>query len=156
MILRGDLTRITPNLRGGHCNLCIRARVGAFHFYCSFLCLIGSFRSYELYKVANFVLRFSYNNFLALLGANYLQSSVDKVKIDAVNILEILHKDGPGFNSKPVLNDLGVKVFGLLVREVLFGISKSVNYANKNPGAKLGYKFFMWSGEQESYKHTTI
>ncbi|KAK4484418.1 hypothetical protein RD792_006997 [Penstemon davidsonii] len=78
------------------------------------------------------------------------------VEIDAAKILEILHKDGPDFDSKLVLNNLGVRVSSLLVREVLFGILKTVNYAtNKNSCAKLGYKFFMWSAEQENYIHTT-
>ncbi|KAL3653508.1 hypothetical protein CASFOL_003189 [Castilleja foliolosa] len=79
---------------------------------------------------------------------------VDGVESDAAKILEILHQDGPGFVSKPVLTDLGVRVSGLLVREVLLGILKTINYANKNRCAKLGYKFFVWSGEQENYRHT--
>lgn len=83
------------------------------------------------------------------------QSFVDEVKSDAAKILEVLHQDGPGFDSKPVLSDLGVRVSGLLVREVLFGILKAINFANKNRCAKLGYKFFVWSGEQENYRHTT-
>ncbi|KAI3458153.1 hypothetical protein Pfo_014816 [Paulownia fortunei] len=81
-------------------------------------------------------------------------SFVDEVKSDAARILEVLHQDGPGFDAKPVLSDLGVRVSGLLVREVLFGILKTINYANKNRCAKLGYKFFVWSGEQENYRHT--
>lgn len=80
---------------------------------------------------------------------------VDEVKSDAERILEVLHQDGPGFDAKPVLSDLGVKVSGLLVREVLFGILKIINHGNKNRCAKLGYKFFVWSGDQENYKHTT-
>ncbi|PIN17139.1 hypothetical protein CDL12_10197 [Handroanthus impetiginosus] len=83
------------------------------------------------------------------------QGFIDEVKSDAERILEILHQDGPGFDAKPVLSELGVKVSGLLVREVLFGILKTINYGNKNRCAKLGYKFFVWSGEQENYKHTT-
>ncbi|EYU25095.1 hypothetical protein ABFS82_06G033600 [Erythranthe guttata] len=80
---------------------------------------------------------------------------IDEVKIDVERILEVLHQDGPGFDPKPVLTNLGLRISGLLVREVLFGILKTVNYANKNRCAKLGYKFFVWSGEQENYKHTT-
>ncbi|KAK6155703.1 hypothetical protein DH2020_009951 [Rehmannia glutinosa] len=79
---------------------------------------------------------------------------VDEVKSDAARILEVLHQDGPGFDAKPILSDLGVRVSGLLVREVLLGILKTINYANKNRCAKLGYKFFVWSGEQENYRHT--
>ncbi|KAG8381332.1 hypothetical protein BUALT_Bualt06G0111400 [Buddleja alternifolia] len=82
------------------------------------------------------------------------KSFVDEVRSDASKILEILSQDGPGFDAKPLLSDLGVRVSGLLVREVLFGILKTVNYVNKNRCAKLGYKFFVWSGEQENYQHT--
>ncbi|KAH6835762.1 Pentatricopeptide repeat superfamily protein [Perilla frutescens var. hirtella] len=83
------------------------------------------------------------------------QGFVDEVRSNAERIFEILHQDGPGFDVKPVLSDLGVRVSGLLVREVLSGILKTINYANKNRCAKLGYKFFVWSGEQENYRHTT-
>lgn len=82
------------------------------------------------------------------------QKFIDEVRNDAARILEILHQDGPGFDAKPVLNDLGIRVSGLLVREVLFGILKTINYANRNRCAKLGYKFFVWSGEQDNYRHT--
>ncbi|KAL8508409.1 hypothetical protein ACS0TY_018863 [Phlomoides rotata] len=80
---------------------------------------------------------------------------VDEVKSDAARILEVLHQDCPGFDAKPVLSDLGVRVSGLLVREVLFGILKIISYSNKNRCAKLGFKFFVWSSEQEDYRHTT-
>ncbi|KAL6541581.1 hypothetical protein OROGR_011067 [Orobanche gracilis] len=79
---------------------------------------------------------------------------VDGTKTDALRILEVLYQDCPGFDAKPVLSDLGVRVSGLLVREVLLGLLKVINYANKNRCAKLGYKFFIWSGEQENYRHT--
>ncbi|XP_011076168.1 pentatricopeptide repeat-containing protein At1g55630-like [Sesamum indicum] len=82
------------------------------------------------------------------------KSFVDGVISDAERILEILHQDGPGFDAKQVLSDLGVRVSGLLVREVLFSILKTINCVNKNRCAKLGYKFFVWSGEQENYRHT--
>lgn len=91
----------------------------------------------------------SKGNFSARLGF------VDEERINAERIFEILHQDGPGFDVKPVLSDLGVRLSGLLVREVLSGIMKTINYANKNRCAKLGYKFFVWSGEQENYRHTT-
>ncbi|KAE8664024.1 Pentatricopeptide repeat-containing protein [Hibiscus syriacus] len=48
-----------------------------------------------------------------------------------------------------------VRVSGFLVREVLKGILKNINHVNKNRYAKLGYKFFVWSGQQEAYRHTT-
>ncbi|KAK4384988.1 Pentatricopeptide repeat-containing protein [Sesamum angolense] len=88
-----------------------------------------------------------------VLRGTLLQERVDGVKSDAERILEILHQDGPGFDAKQVLSDLGV-VSGLLVREVLFDILKTINCVNKNRCAKLGYKFFVWSGEQENYRHT--
>ncbi|XP_073286146.1 pentatricopeptide repeat-containing protein At1g55630-like [Primulina huaijiensis] len=75
---------------------------------------------------------------------------IGQVRNDAVRILEILHQDGPGFDAEPVLNDLS----GLLVREVFFGILKTKNYANRNRCAKLGYKFFVLSNEQDNYRHT--
>ncbi|GMP84095.1 hypothetical protein CsSME_00037760 [Camellia sinensis var. sinensis] len=76
------------------------------------------------------------------------------VRVDAEKVLEILQQDGPGFDAKAALDDLQIRVSGLLVREVLLGILKTINYANKNRCAKLGYKFFMWSDQQENYKHT--
>ncbi|CAA2977707.1 Hypothetical predicted protein [Olea europaea subsp. europaea] len=82
------------------------------------------------------------------------QKFVDEVRSDAARILEILHQDGPGVDVKANLSDLGVRVSGLLVREVLYGILKTRNHINKNRSAKLGYKFFVWSGVQENYRHT--
>lgn len=80
---------------------------------------------------------------------------VDGVIYDAERIFEILNQDGPGFDAKAILNDLGVRVSGLLVREVLTCIMKTINHANRNRCAKLGYKFFVWSSEQEGYRHTS-
>ncbi|XP_051138297.1 pentatricopeptide repeat-containing protein At3g60050-like [Andrographis paniculata] len=82
------------------------------------------------------------------------QSFINETKYGAERILAILHQDGPGLDAKAVLNGLAVRVSGLLVREVLFSILKMINSANKNRCAKLGYKFFVWSGEQENYRHT--
>ncbi|CAN4111268.1 unnamed protein product [Withania somnifera] len=70
---------------------------------------------------------------------------IEKVKNEASTIIEILQEDD---NSH-------ITVSSLLVREVLLGILKKINYANKNRCAKLGYKFFLWSGQQENYRHTT-
>ena len=80
---------------------------------------------------------------------------LDNVRDDAEKVLEILQQDGPGFDAKVALGDLQIRVSGLLVREVLLGILRTINYANKSRWAKLGYKFFVWSGEQENYRHTT-
>lgn len=82
------------------------------------------------------------------------RSFFDNVKSDASRVLDILEQDGPGFDTKLALNELCIRVSGLLVREVLLGILWNVNYANKMRCAKLGYKFFVWSGQQENYRHT--
>ncbi|KAJ0041905.1 hypothetical protein Pint_17443 [Pistacia integerrima] len=79
---------------------------------------------------------------------------VDNVKFDAGRILEILQRDGPGFDAKLALSESGIRVSGILVREVLLGILRNVDYANKTRCAKLGYKFFVWSGQRENFRHT--
>lgn len=79
---------------------------------------------------------------------------LDNVKFDASRVLEILQNDGPGFDAKLVLSESGIRVSEILVREVLSGILRSVNYADKTKCAKLGYKFFVWSGQQENFRHT--
>ncbi|KAK2983496.1 hypothetical protein RJ640_023030 [Escallonia rubra] len=76
-------------------------------------------------------------------------------RIDVDRAIQILKQDGPGFDTKAALDDSKIRVSGLLVREVLFGILKRINYGNKSRCAKLGYKFFVWSGEKENYTHTT-
>ncbi|XVE58543.1 hypothetical protein DITRI_Ditri04bG0177700 [Diplodiscus trichospermus] len=73
---------------------------------------------------------------------------------DSRRILEVLQQDGPGFDAKAALSEMEIRVSGFLVREVLKGILKNINYANKTRCAKLGYKFFVWSGQQETYRHT--
>lgn len=75
-------------------------------------------------------------------------------KNDAQRVLEVLKQDGPGFDTKGALGELGLRVSGLLVREVLLGILRSADHSSKGRCAKLGYKFFIWSGSQENYKHT--
>nr|GME17056.1 pentatricopeptide repeat-containing protein At3g60050-like isoform X1 [Ipomoea batatas] len=79
---------------------------------------------------------------------------INDAKSDARRILEVVYQDGPGFDTKAALDDLQVRLSGLLVREVLVGILKTVNYADKSRCAKMGYKFFLWSGQHENYKHT--
>ncbi|KAG7986818.1 hypothetical protein I3843_03G100900 [Carya illinoinensis] len=78
----------------------------------------------------------------------------DNVKIDARRVLDVLEQDGPGFDTKLALDELYVRLSGLLVREVLLGILRNVNHSNKLRCAKLGYKFFVWSDQQENYRHT--
>lgn len=82
------------------------------------------------------------------------RSLIDGVRDEARRILEILQQDGPGFDTKAALDDLNVRVSGLLVREVLLGIVKNINDINKHRSAKLGFKFFVWCGQCENYKHT--
>lgn len=76
------------------------------------------------------------------------------MRVDAKKVIEILLQDGPGFDTKAALDDLRIRVSGLLVRKVLLEILRTINYINKTRCAKLGYKFFVWSGEQENYNHT--
>ncbi|GKV31110.1 hypothetical protein SLEP1_g39847 [Rubroshorea leprosula] len=83
------------------------------------------------------------------------QSFFSRTGDDARQVLDILDQDGPGFDAKSSLNMLQLRVSGLLVRKVLKGILGNINYANKTRCAKLGYKFFVWSGQQENYRHTT-
>lgn len=73
---------------------------------------------------------------------------------DADRVFHVLRQDGPGFNVKSELDGLNVRVSGLLVREVLLKILRIINYDNKTLCAKLAYKFFVWSSEQENYRHT--
>jgi hypothetical protein len=37
---------------------------------------------------------------------------------------------------------------------VLDGILRNLNYDNKTRCAKLAYRLFVWSGEQECFRHT--
>lgn len=81
---------------------------------------------------------------------NFIASS----RRDALRVLDILQQDGPGFDTRAALSMLGIRVSGVLVREVLLGILKNINYANKIRAAKLGYKFFVWSAQEGNYIHT--
>ncbi|KAK1431705.1 hypothetical protein QVD17_08266 [Tagetes erecta] len=75
-------------------------------------------------------------------------------KQNAVTALHILQQDGPGFDTKSALDSLNLEVSRLFVREVLIGILKNITHVNRDRCAKLGYKFFVWAGEKQSYKHT--
>ncbi|XP_060675653.1 pentatricopeptide repeat-containing protein At3g60050 [Ziziphus jujuba] len=84
-------------------------------------------------------------------------SFLESTRIDAKRVFKALKRDDySGFDVNLALDELGIRVSGLLVREVLFGILKNNtdNYAAKMLWADLGYKFFLWSGKQENYKHT--
>ncbi|VFQ99635.1 unnamed protein product [Cuscuta campestris] len=80
---------------------------------------------------------------------------INDTKLEARRILEILYQDGPGFDAKTALDDLHIRLSGLLVREVLAGVLETLNFADKSRCAKMGYKFFVWSGQNENYSHTT-
>lgn len=82
------------------------------------------------------------------------RSFFDNAKTDGRRVLEVLEQDSPGVDTKSALDELRIRLSGLLVREVLLGILRNVNYANKTRCAKLGYKFFVWSSHQDNYKHT--
>ncbi|CAK9169490.1 unnamed protein product [Ilex paraguariensis] len=101
---------------------------------------MGTNGNYEGHTLGNFSSRWKF---------------IENARIDAKRVLEILQQDGPGSDAKVALDDLQIRVSGVLVREVLVGILKTINYANKNRCAKLGYKFFIWCGQQENYRHTT-
>ncbi|KAE8733927.1 Copper transport protein family [Hibiscus syriacus] len=57
----------------------------------------------------------------------FLESGRD----DARRILEVLERDGQRFDVKVAISELRVRISGFLVREVLNGILKTINYANK-------------------------
>ncbi|KAF8379479.1 hypothetical protein HHK36_028914 [Tetracentron sinense] len=82
------------------------------------------------------------------------QRFLEDERLEADRIFKILQQDGPGFDSKLALDELQLRVSGYLVREVFIRILKAINHMNKNRCAKLGYKFFVWSGRQENYRHT--
>ncbi|KGN57374.1 pentatricopeptide repeat-containing protein At1g55630 [Cucumis sativus] len=85
---------------------------------------------------------------------SFRRSFLKDAKIDAEKVIEILKQDGPGFDTFLALDELQLKVSGVLVGEVLKGILKSKSVLNKTQCAKLGYKFFIWSGRIENYRHT--
>lgn len=78
----------------------------------------------------------------------------ENARLDAARVLDVLRQDGPGFDTKRALSQLPISLSGLLVREVLMDILKKVNYENKTRCSKLGYKFFVWSGQHGNYRHT--
>ncbi|XP_010469237.1 PREDICTED: pentatricopeptide repeat-containing protein At3g60050-like isoform X1 [Camelina sativa] len=81
---------------------------------------------------------------------------LDSAKLGASRVLETLKQDdSAGFDTKSALDELNVRVSGLLVREVLVGFLRNLSYDNnKTRCAKLAYRFFMWSGEQDCFRHT--
>ncbi|GAB2294036.1 hypothetical protein Dimus_028252 [Dionaea muscipula] len=73
---------------------------------------------------------------------------------DADRVFEVLRQDGPGFDVRSALSELNIRVSGILVREVLLKLRRMIDIRNKNRCARLGYKFFLWSGQHENYMHT--
>lgn len=83
------------------------------------------------------------------------QGFIENARIDATRVLEILGQDGPGLDSRLVLDKLHIKPSGLLLREVLSGILENINCDNKTWCAKLAYKFFVWCSQHEGFRPTT-
>ncbi|PIA29657.1 hypothetical protein AQUCO_05800044v1 [Aquilegia coerulea] len=79
----------------------------------------------------------------------------EDVRFNVERVIEILQQDGPDFDSKLALNKLRLKVSIYLVREVLLRILRSITHLNKCRCARLGFKFFVWSGEQEKQCHNS-
>lgn len=79
----------------------------------------------------------------------------EDLRFNADKAFDVLLQDGPGFDARSALDEMQLDVSNRFVREVLIRISKSVNHANKSRCAKLGYKFFVWSGRQKNYQHTS-
>ncbi|KAJ3682182.1 hypothetical protein LUZ60_014755 [Juncus effusus] len=86
---------------------------------------------------------------------NYRHSSRAEMMLEAQKIFEILQQDGPGFNARLVLDEMQPQISNSLVREVLFRILTSINCANKSRCAKMAYKFFSWSSQQNNYSHNS-
>lgn len=82
---------------------------------------------------------------------SFIQSS----RVDADRAFRVLQQDGPGFDTKLALTELQIRVSGLLVRGVLLSVLKTMNRTNRSRCARLGFKFFHWSGQQDNYRHTT-
>ncbi|KAI9112042.1 hypothetical protein K1719_016938 [Acacia pycnantha] len=83
------------------------------------------------------------------------QGFIENARIDARKVLEILGQDDSEADARLVLDKLHITPSGLLLREVLVGILKSVNRKNKSKCAKSAYKFFVWCSQHEAYRHTT-
>ncbi|XP_058075921.1 pentatricopeptide repeat-containing protein At1g55630-like [Magnolia sinica] len=79
----------------------------------------------------------------------------EDLQFEADKVFDVLQQDGPGFDARLALDQMQLLVSNRLVREVLIRISKSINHSNRSRCAKLGYKFFVWSGHQTNYRHTS-
>ncbi|CAN8254158.1 unnamed protein product [Cochlearia groenlandica] len=82
---------------------------------------------------------------------------LDSAKLSACRVLETLKQNECGVDTNSALDALNVRVSGLLVREVLVGILRNLGCCDNNNRvrcAKLAYRFFVWSKEQECFRHT--
>jgi hypothetical protein len=73
----------------------------------------------------------------------------------ADRILRILLQDGPGFSARQALDEMNLRVTNKLVTEVMFRFVVSVDSVNRERYPRLAYKFFLWAGQQEGYRHST-
>ncbi|XP_057815892.1 pentatricopeptide repeat-containing protein At3g60050 isoform X1 [Cryptomeria japonica] len=90
-------------------------------------------------------------------GSNGSSSSrfYSKLDYDANLLYEILQREELGFDVKEALQKTGLRMTIPLVRRVLMKISKSINNVTKFKSAKLGFKFFLWAGQQDRYRHNS-
>ncbi|KAL5980159.1 hypothetical protein ACLOJK_036626 [Asimina triloba] len=79
----------------------------------------------------------------------------EHLRFEADKVFDILLQDGPGFDARLALDKMELQVSTRLVREVLVRISKLTKHTDRSRCAKLGYKFFAWSGQQPNYRHTS-
>ena len=77
----------------------------------------------------------------------------EDVRLVADRIFRILLQDGPGFSARQALDEMRPKVSNVLIREVLFRFVVSVDSVNRERYPKLAYKFLLWAGQQEGYRH---
>ncbi|ERM95733.1 hypothetical protein AMTRI_Chr08g165180 [Amborella trichopoda] len=79
----------------------------------------------------------------------------DSIVMEANKIFEVLRKDGPGFDLRCELDAMEPIITNRIVREVLLKIKRGITDDNRERSAKLGYKFFVWLGQQKDYRHTS-
>ncbi|CAH8390709.1 unnamed protein product [Eruca vesicaria subsp. sativa] len=92
------------------------------------------------------------------LGFPHLEDREETSVRSASRVLEALQREDPVFNTKSsALDELNVRLSGLLVRDVLVGILRNLRCDddnNKTRCAKAAYRFFNWSREKECFRHT--
>ncbi|KAF3432991.1 hypothetical protein FNV43_RR24093 [Rhamnella rubrinervis] len=90
---------------------------------------------------------------------------LETTRIEGERVLEVLKQylPGSGFDLDLALDELQITVSHRLMKEVLFGILKNVNYATRKRCSSLAQKFFSWSaaaackeeGVKRGYVHST-